>query len=87
VDQGENPTFTPYIVNVDGTNKLEVGEPIFWGPDKDIYGPVWSPDGKYIVFRSFKDEKYIVYIADVETGKAQQIYTSTDPINGYTWLP
>jgi hypothetical protein len=26
-------------------------------------------------------------IADVETGKAEQIYTSTDSINGYTWLP
>ena len=52
VSRGDNRQFNIYVVNVDGSGQHQLTRDP--GPDHD---PAWSPDGRKIAFRSYRDER------------------------------
>jgi Tol biopolymer transport system component len=46
--------------------------------------PIWSPDGRYIMFTQWDDpaapKKYNVLVVDTETGAVEKISENTAPI-------
>jgi TolB protein len=55
--------------------------------DEPIMSPVWSPDGKHMVYVSFEHAKPEIYIHDIYTAK-RKLITSFTGINGApVWSP
>lgn len=55
--------------------------------DEPIMSPVWSPDGRYMVYVSFENGRSEIYIHDIHTAK-RQLITSFTGINGApVWSP
>ena len=56
-----------YVMNVDGTNPIRLTN-----NDASDYQPIWSPDGKMILFTSERDGNEEVYMMNVD---------GSDPVN------
>ncbi len=71
-----------WLVNSDGTGSRRLADQTC-NPDKGTYGPVWSPDGRYVAFVQVDDlALYLsdwrepgtnIYIADVATGEITRL--------------
>lgn len=65
--------------------KVNTVYPFTRGEHNDSY-PLWSPDGKYIAFRSDRDKKGL-WIIPVAGGEAYPLITDKGSIGEYTWSP
>ena len=71
------------MLNVDGSNLRRMTR----HPSKDMF-PVWSPDGRSIVFYSRWNEKYDIYlIKDVASRHAIQLTEHPEVDRSPTWVP
>lgn len=61
--QGNNSHWQIYIDNINGTIQKNISN----NPNNDVYGPVWSPDGKYIAFRYDREDRAgcDIYLYDI----------------------
>lgn len=79
---GKSPQYKLEVADADGYNPhalLTSSQPIM--------SPAWSPDGKYIVYVSFENNRSAIYKQEVATGRRQFI-TKFPGINGApAWSP
>lgn len=55
--------------------------------ERNDSGPLWSPDGKYIAFRSDRDKKKGLWLIAASGGEAYPLVTDKGNIAEYTWAP
>ena len=56
-------------------------------PDGSSTSPVWTPDSKWITFRSKRGENSQVFAISIEGGEAQQITQEEENIGQFAWSP
>ncbi|MGC9343684.1 MAG: S9 family peptidase [Bacteroidales bacterium] len=56
-------------------------------PEGSSSSPQWSPDGKWITFRSERGNKNQVYALSVEGGEAFAVTHEKNGVNGFEWSP
>jgi acylaminoacyl-peptidase len=72
-----------WIINFDGTNN----RPLTTGNQND-FAPVWSNDGKKIVFKSnMKDDKMKLYLMWLDTKEAFPLTNTTQTPSNVAWSP
>jgi hypothetical protein len=74
---GQPPTFDINVMNADGSGKVRLTN----APGDDLF-PVWSPDGRRIVFDSHRDGDREVYVMNAD-GSGQQRITSNPGFDGH----
>ena len=71
-----------WVVDFDGTNH----RPLTTGNQRD-FSPVWSPDGKQLVYRSSRDGSAQLYLRWMDTGAEAKLTNLTESPGTPVWLP
>lgn len=75
--KGELPEYSIYLLDLE-TKRLQLLV-------RDGAAPAWSPDGTRIAYRNTQTGG--LWIADITTGEAREIYSTDRPVNFLTWSP
>lgn len=71
------------IVNADGSDvEVVVAEPEVYSVE-----PVWSPDGRYIVYRAIREGVHDIWVVDLETGERTNVTDDPDLDVEPAWSP
>ena len=84
-DQGlvENPTWDIYVMNVDGTDQIQLTK----DPANELE-PSWSPDGANIVFISDRNgQNFDIYMMDADGSNVTQLTNDSANEFGPVWSP
>jgi Tol biopolymer transport system component len=79
----ENPTWDIYVMNVDGTQQVQLTK----DPSSELE-PAWSPDGTRVAFISDRNGRnFDIYVMDADGSNVRQL--TDDPANefGPVWSP
>lgn len=77
-----------YLCDINGNSPKNISN----NPNDDAYGPLWSPDGKFIAFRYDRENAAgsDIYLYDVSNGKKINItleFTTTESAYPVCWSP
>jgi len=75
-----------FVINADGTNPIRLTNnsvPVNFGSDRD---PVWSPDGKKILFSSTRDRGSEIYVINADGSQLTRLTTSAGA-GDHDWSP
>lgn len=75
--KGELPEYSIYLLDIE-TKHLQLLA-------QDGAAPAWSPDGTQIAYRNTQTDG--LWIADIGTGEAREIYATDRSVNFLTWSP
>ena len=75
-------TFEIYVMDADGGNPQNLTN----DPNSDL-SPVWSPDGKRIVFSSNREVNFEIYVMDADGGNPQKLTNNPGTDHHPSWSP
>ena len=93
---GKNGSFASriaYVLKTPGRHQLQVADSDGYGAQtvlasrQPIMSPKWSPDGSKLAYVSFENEKPVVYVHELATGKRWQAANFTGSNSAPGWSP
>ena len=92
-DKGVFATRIAYVTKGGGRYTLRVADAdgeagqVPLNSNDPIISPAWSPDGKELAYVSFEDQKAVIYIQDVATGKRRAVANFRGSNSAPAWSP